>query len=146
MIHKKGRKEHPIGDRIREIRGARTLDQFGALLGVRNPTVYRYETDRTPEAEMLLKIAALDPRRRGLEWLLTGEAGSLYKEAVEASGQVAEAPAEFGPRARKKRRLLAKIDELLESDDAFVLQHLERQLELLDDAVQTRRRKRQAKK
>jgi transcriptional regulator with XRE-family HTH domain len=84
MKRKKKLNPVEIGERIKEIRGEKTLEEFGELLGVKNPTVYRYETDRVPDADTLIAIAALDPKRRGVEWILTG----ALAENVLTEGQV----------------------------------------------------------
>ena len=71
MVHKKTIHAAQVGERIRQIRAERTLDEFAKELGVKNPTVYRYETDRIPDAETLVQIAALGTVT--VDWLLTGE-------------------------------------------------------------------------
>lgn len=60
-----------IAKRIREIRGEKTLSDFGAKLGVAHTTVKRYEEGMIPSPEILLAIAMLVGKK--VEWLLTGE-------------------------------------------------------------------------
>ncbi|MBI2358878.1 MAG: LexA family transcriptional regulator [Deltaproteobacteria bacterium] len=67
-----------MGRRIREIRGDRSQEAFARLLGVSQGAVNHYERGRVPDGEMLLKIASLDPKRRGIEWILTGRIGAAY--------------------------------------------------------------------
>lgn len=144
MIRKKQLKAALVGARISEIRGKRTLEEFAAVLGIKNPTVYRYETDRLPGADMLLKIAALDPLKRGVEWLLTGESSPYYKEGAGEAGtklRVVEAPEPYRAHTRRVKRLLREIDDLVNSGDDLVVRHLERQIELLKDSVAHRKEK-----
>lgn len=56
--------------RIRDIRGARTLSEFGKKLGVAHTTVKRYEAGMLPSPEILMTIARLGGKN--MEWLLTG--------------------------------------------------------------------------
>lgn len=60
-----------IAKRIREIRGTKTLSEFGEKLGVAHTTVKRYEEGMIPSPEILLTIATLAGKK--MEWLLTGE-------------------------------------------------------------------------
>ncbi len=60
-----------IAKRIREIRGEKTLSDFGKKLGVAHTTVKRYEEGMIPSPEILLAISALAGKK--VEWLLTGE-------------------------------------------------------------------------
>jgi transcriptional regulator with XRE-family HTH domain len=126
MIRKKRLKPGEVGSRIREIRGEKTLDEFGALLGVKNPTVYRYETDRIPDADMLLKIAALDPLKRGVEWLTVGRA-SIYKEGGEEKPIAAEAPEDYG--GPKRLKLVRAVKKLVEEADDDVIEALLKNVE-----------------
>ena len=71
MVRKKYIHAAQVGERIRQIRAERTLDEFAKELGVKNPTVYRYETDRIPDAETLVHIADLGTV--SVDWLLTGK-------------------------------------------------------------------------
>lgn len=61
-----------IGERLREVRGAQTQDEFSEAVGVPKRTLVRYEAGVTyPTADTLAKICAkfnVDPR-----WLLFGE-------------------------------------------------------------------------
>ncbi len=115
-MNRKTPKKHPVGSRIREIRGAETLEAFAARLGIKNPTVYRYETDRIPDADMLLKIAALDPLRRGVEWLLTGQAPPYYKGGVGGEGRVGELEEEYY-KDKKRMRLVHEVKELVRNPE-----------------------------
>lgn len=63
--------KHDIAKRIREIRGIKTLSEFGKKLGVAHTTVKRYEEGMIPSPEILLAIASLAGKK--IEWLLTGE-------------------------------------------------------------------------
>lgn len=67
-----------MGRRIREIRGDRSQEGFARLLDVSQGAVNHYERGRVPGGEMLLRIASLDPKRRGVEWILTGRIGVAY--------------------------------------------------------------------
>lgn len=116
MRRKKQLKAPSIGQRIRDIRGSRTLEQFGKLLDIKNPTVYRYETDRIPDADMLMAIAALDPLKRGVEWLLTGEVSSLYKEGAGGEGRVVEPAEPYQPDPRR-RKLIDEIKKFAAGAD-----------------------------
>lgn len=71
MVYKNRLNPSEVGERIRQIRGIRTLEEFAEELGVKNPTIYRYETDRIPDAEMLAQIAEL--ASVSVDWLLTGK-------------------------------------------------------------------------
>jgi transcriptional regulator with XRE-family HTH domain len=138
-MRKKKKFRTEIGLRIEEIRGERTLTEFGALLGVKNPTVYRYETDRIPGLEMMMKIAALDPLKRGIGWLTTG-IDAKYGEPIagQGDGKSAEGDEAWNndPFAgltleQKKERAMEMLDELFKIGDRETLNHLVRQLRVL---------------
>ncbi len=59
-----------IAKRIREIRDAATLSEFGKKLGVAHTTVKRYEEGMLPSPEILMAIARM--AEKDMEWLLTG--------------------------------------------------------------------------
>ncbi len=136
MIRKKQLNPEKVGARIKEIRGQKTLEEFGRLLGVKNPTVYRYETDRIPDVDMLLKIAALDPLKRGIEWL-TGGASSLYKERGAPAPAVTEAPEDYGD--RKRTRLVRVVKRLAREADDDVIDALLKNVEIFSRIPKTQK-------
>ena len=61
-----------LTDRIKEIRKKfGSQEKFANLLGVRKPTISRYESGRVPDVDTLRKIADLGGVT--VEWLLQGE-------------------------------------------------------------------------
>ena len=68
-------KTSPICQRLQEVReshfGPRGKARFARALGIRHSTYDRYEKDRLPPADLLVKAAQITGTR--LEWLLTGE-------------------------------------------------------------------------
>lgn len=75
-----------------------------------------------PRSDVLLKIAALDPLKRGVEWLLTGQIGKLYKEGTGGEGRTTEPPEPYqaNPRRRKlidevKKFAVAADDDLVDA-------------------------------
>lgn len=99
-----------VGERVREIylerwKGTteRAQDEFAAELGCHQSQVSRYASGEafTGQPNVLVKIAALDPRQRGLHWLLTGiteaerdAAVSIYRDKEISAGhyvQIAQA-------------------------------------------------------
>lgn len=98
---------------------SKRLQVFPPLLGVKHPTIYRYENDRIPDGDMFLKIAALDPLKRGVEWLLTGQTGALYKEGAGGEGRVVEAPETYlNPKCLRLVRAVKKL--ALEANDDVI--------------------------
>lgn len=64
-----------IGERIRSVRGKRTQEEFAKVLGVRKQNyISRYERNRIPSADLLLRIARIG--RVSIDWLLTGKQGA----------------------------------------------------------------------
>ncbi len=70
-----------VGDRIKDVRGRLTQEQFARMLGVKQNYVCRYEKGRIPAPELLLKIAHYG--KVTVDWLLTGRqrkfAGELHE-------------------------------------------------------------------
>lgn len=62
-----------IGDRIKGVRKAIGMNQtdFGKIFGLTSVAISRYERGRTPNGELLKKIADLG--HVSVDWLLTGE-------------------------------------------------------------------------
>ena len=130
-------KNEQMGARLRRLRGARSLQDIAQATGIDTSAVQRYEAGRVPRGDILERLAGvLDVTSR---WLLTGQAASLYKEAAGDEGRITEPPAAY--LGKKERRLMAEIDKLLASGDNVVFQHLKRQVDLLQDAVEHRREK-----
>lgn len=60
-----------IGNRIRQIRGKRTQEQFAVRLNVpKQNYISRYERGRIPNPQLLVDIAHLG--RVSVDWILTG--------------------------------------------------------------------------
>ncbi len=100
--------------RIRELHyGNRGKSRFASDLGIRPSTYDRYERDRIPPADILLRAARVTGTR--IEWLLTGEGAR-----------------EIGPSSESPRvtELVQRIRTLL-SRRPDVADHLETLLELL---------------
>ena len=60
-----------ISERIRKVRGERSLKEFAALLDVHANTIGNYEKGRDPDARFLIKLFEIF--RINSLWLLTGE-------------------------------------------------------------------------
>jgi transcriptional regulator with XRE-family HTH domain len=81
-----------ISARIRQVRGKLRKAEFADALGIPRPNLSRYESGRTPPAEVLQKIA--DYGGVTVKWLLTGkeEGGSLEKTRPPEKVPVAPEP------------------------------------------------------
>lgn len=86
---------------------------------------------------MLLQIAALDPLRRGMEWLLTGDAASLYKEAGGGEVQVVEAPESY--LNAKRMRLVREVKKLAREANDDVIDALLKNVEIFSQVPKKRR-------
>ena len=107
-------------------------------LGVKNPTVYRYETDRIPDGDTLLRIAALDSKRRGVEWILTGMKSPLERGDLGGTGIVADPADIYGKGLDRKDWLILKeVEDLLKEADDDIKKHLRNQVDLLRRAAKT---------
>lgn len=66
-----------VGGRIKLIRKSLGMEQkeFGLKIGAGQSAISRYENGIhiTENPDVLVKIAALDPQKRGVEWLLGGD-------------------------------------------------------------------------
>lgn len=72
-----------IGERIRQLRGKQTLDDFSKINGIHRVTLSRFEKgERTPDAAFLQLVI----QNTGVcsEWLLMGT-GKMYQEATTTS-------------------------------------------------------------
>lgn len=75
-----------VSERLRALRGTKTLEVYARELGTNTSNLYRYENDRMPSAEFLWALAE---KGININWLLTGE-GPVYiqrpDESVQATG------------------------------------------------------------
>ncbi|HZR47385.1 MAG TPA: helix-turn-helix transcriptional regulator [Candidatus Manganitrophaceae bacterium] len=75
-----------VGERIKSIRGTRTQEEFAKALGVRKQNyISRYERNRIPSAQLLLKIARIG--QVSIDWLLTGKQDAGRKSALPKNGR-----------------------------------------------------------
>jgi len=79
-----------IGNRIREIRGKLSQEEFGKQIGVKAPAISKYERGRVPDVETLKKIANYG--KVPVEWLLYGnrEAPSGEIIALKLNSHISE--------------------------------------------------------
>jgi len=68
-----------IGERLRQIRGDKTLEEFAREFGTSNPSIYRYEQGRTPSTDFLLSLLK---KGVNIKWVLTGE-GPTYEPQLK---------------------------------------------------------------
>lgn len=66
-----------IAERLREVRGDRTLVEFADSTGITRSTVNRCEMVGTPSIDTLVKIATTE--RINLNWLITGNGRKYIK-------------------------------------------------------------------
>ena len=119
-----------VGSRIRRLRGSLSLAAFGMRVGVTAKAVQNYERGRLPRAEILHRIA--DRYGISLTWVLTGQGKAIDKVAEQA---------EPYRRVSKKEKKLRKIfDELLESNDKEILDLLSKQIDLLAELMERRKK------
>ena len=72
-----------IANRIKEIRGDdRSQAVFGKLIDRSQTAVKNFEKGQIPRMEVARRIAAQDPKKRGVEWLLTGKQTDLGGAAL----------------------------------------------------------------
>jgi transcriptional regulator with XRE-family HTH domain len=85
-----------LAERIKEVRGGFTQDNFGKLLGISKAQVSKYESRKAvPPAATIDKIASIGNKTR--EWLLWGEIrGELQEPAADfqRGGPGASGPAD----------------------------------------------------
>ena len=125
-----------IGERIKEIRGDRTQGEFGQLIERSQNAVKNYEQGKIPRSPILARIAALDPQKRGVDWILTGRPPG-------GESRVAETPAPYGDLSRGDINMVKELQALLEVADDDIKRHLRQQIQLLWRAVKTTRGRRQ---
>lgn len=120
-----------IAARLRALRGSRTPEEVGALVGTTIQSVYRYEKERTPPHIPTAKILQGYARAFGVtvEWILTG------KDASQPD-VVKEAPAPYGL-DRSSIAIVRELEALLEVADEDVKRHLRQQIALLWRGVKT---------
>jgi len=122
-----------VGSRIRRLRGSLSLAAFGMRVGVTAKAVQNYERGRLPRAEILHRIA--DRYGISLTWVLTGKG----QETV--TDRVAEQPESYRRVGKKERKLRKTFNELLESNDKEILDLLSKQIDLLAELMESRKRK-----
>lgn len=122
-----------VGGRIRRLRESLSLAGFGKKVGVTAKAVQNYERGRLPRTEILYRIA--DRCEVSLTWLLTG------KGQEKVTDRVAEQPESYRRVGKKERKLRKTFNEILESKDKEILDHLSRQIDLLSDLMESRKRK-----
>jgi transcriptional regulator with XRE-family HTH domain len=106
-------KQLGVCTRLAEVRaqhfGSRGKSRFARELGIGSSTYDRYERDRMPPADLLLKAAEITGVR--LEWLITGEGPREAPPPV--SGRIASL-------LDRLRHLLRRRQEFADQVDAFL--------------------------
>ena len=76
---------------VKQLRGKRTLSEFGALIGAPKNTVWRWEAGHTrPDATYAERLSALSEREHFLEdWKLAGSM-TLAGDLESAKAEIAE--------------------------------------------------------
>jgi transcriptional regulator with XRE-family HTH domain len=104
-----------VSERIDEIMHKLSLNQkqLADLLGITQPAVSKYLSNRIPPAHILFKIAQISGRR--MEWFLTGESEDLLYKVAEPAVTY-----DAGIKLEKKISLLPKeiyrrIEQLVDS-------------------------------
>ena len=113
-----------IGARLRAERLRLGINQkeMALKLGFKTAAaVSNYEKGQVPNPEILTRYAEACGKSR--EWFLSGE---------EGAGTAVDPPDPYGGLSRRDRAMRAMLDELLASDDPEILDHLRRQLTLLN--------------
>lgn len=121
-----------IGDRIKEIRGARSREDFAEMAGVHPNTLARWEKgERSPKSDFILFL--VEKMGFSPEWVLTGEGPrSFSKESGHTNSHQFECSPEFKlgephapypqqptPGHWKISELLSKTAEVLESETVY---------------------------
>ena len=88
---------------------------------------------RLPRTEILHRIA--DRCEVSLTWLLTG------KGQEKVTVRIAEQPESYRRVGKKERKLRKTFNELLESNDKKILDLLSKQIDLLAELMESRKRK-----
>lgn len=73
-----------ISERLKSLRGKKTLEEFAHELGINYQNIQRYENGRMPSAEFLLLLHA---RGINIVWVLTGEGEPYNKKAPQDDSQ-----------------------------------------------------------
>lgn len=106
-------KQLGVCTRLAEVRtrhfGPRGKSGFARELGIGSSTYDRYERDRMPPADLLLKAAEITGVR--LEWLITGE--GPREASPPATGRIAAL-------VERLRELLRRRQDLTDQVDAFL--------------------------
>ena len=121
-----------VGERIRQVRGDRTQEDFAKSVGILQGTLSKYERGATPAPAVLLEIARVGGT--SVEWLLTGQAptsagsspGGLWATLPwgssliqrQARSTTLEAP-EPTPAPRPLQRRLPGLEDIPASGDAW---------------------------
>lgn len=103
--------DRDVGARLREIRGARSREDFAAELSLHRNTVERYEKSKRPIDAALLRLVIEKNPGWSLHWLMTGR-GS--KRAAAAEHRLAE-PEAPGYGTRLDDQLLANVMREIEA-------------------------------
>src|SRR3974377_1225085 len=106
-----------ISDRIRHVRGKLKQFEFADALGIPRPNLSRYESGRTPPAEVLQKIA--DYGGVTVKWLLTGKEGKNDLEQDRTSGHSKDITPPSPPVEIQEflfAEVLRAVEELLEKN------------------------------
>ncbi len=109
-----------VSERIDEIMQKFSLNQkqLADLLGITQPAVSKYLSNRIPPAHILFKMAQISGRR--MEWFLTGESEDLLYKVAEPAVTY-----DAGMKLEKKISLLPKeiyhrLEDLVDSIISFV--------------------------
>lgn len=110
-----GQADKELGARLREIRGGRSREQFGAELATHRNSIERYEKAKRPNVpHAFLKLVIEKNPIWSMEWLVTGR-GEKHVQAG-AVMRVSEPAARYGSGALDDQ-LLAQV--MHEVEDAF---------------------------
>ncbi|MBI3599757.1 MAG: helix-turn-helix transcriptional regulator [Nitrospinae bacterium] len=72
-----------VGERLKEIRGDLTQQEFADIFKVKQNYISRYETGRIPNPKLLLKIAEYGGVT--VDWILTGNSEKKTQDMVKES-------------------------------------------------------------
>lgn len=99
-----------IADRIRQLRGEMTREQFSKRTGIAPQTLYKYET-RTGKVSLESAVIICKSFRINYEWFISGNGPMSMDEGQEETHASAPLETDICPRCEKMEKRLETVEE-----------------------------------